>query len=253
MPLSGRAPRLTPRTPLREGSAAFLDHLDAWMDQRPELTLSAAGCAVVVVDLVHGFVDEGPLASSRVAGLVPQISSDVRQFAACGGRWLCICEDAHPPDSPEFLAFPPHCLENTRSSRSVPALVEAAALPGLDTTWIRKATITPQDAGLLSWAHAAVGALPPDRALVVAGDVTDLCVYQTAMALRLWANRPPVAREIGRLRVVVGLEGVQTYHLEVDAARAAGVLPHDGDLHHAVFAHHLALNAVEVVSHVQWI
>ncbi len=238
--------------PLRVGTAAFLDHLDAWLASRGELELPADRSGVVVVDMVHGFIDEGPLASPRVLALVPGVADLVRGFAAAGGRWLCVCEDAHPPDAPEFQAFPAHCLDGTRSSRSVPAIQAAATSAGLDTTWIRKPTLAPQDAGLLGWARAAATALGPERALVVAGAVTDLCCYQAAMGLRLWANRPAIAHELGPLRVVVGLDAVATYDLAPEAARAAGALPHDGDLHHAVFAHHLALNGVEVVARVRF-
>ncbi len=222
------------------------------MSTRPAATLGAARTAVIVVDLVHGFVDEGPLASPRIAALVPTVARGLEDFASAGGRWLCLVEDAHPGDSPEFAAFPPHCLADTRASRTVGAVAAAARRPGLDTTWIRKATLTPRDAGLLDWARAACEALGPDRAIVVAGDATDLCLYQTAMALRLWANQPSVARSLGALRVVVGLDGAETFDLPVRTVGAAGALPHDGDLHHALFAHHLALNAVEVVAHVGW-
>jgi len=238
--------------PLRVRASAFLDHLDDWLASRPEITLAAAGSALVVVDLVHGFVDEGPLASPRVARLVPVVAECVRGFADGGGRWLCVVEDAHPADAPEFRAFPPHCLAGTRASRTVEPVAAAAERAGLDTTWIRKATITPRDAGLLDWAAGASAALGPRPAIAVAGDATDLCLYQTAMGLLLWANRPEIARELGPVRVVVGLDAVDTYDLAAADARSSGALPHDGDLHHAMFAHHLALNGVEVAQHVAW-
>jgi hypothetical protein len=43
---------------------------------------------------------------------------------------------------------------------------------------------------------------------------------------------------------------VQTYDLPVDAAKSLGIPPHPGDLLHAVFLYHLALNGVEVVQHI---
>ena len=238
--------------PLRQTAGPFLDHLDRWLGTRPRLALPAAACGLVVVDLVHGFVDEGPLASPRVAALVPRVAEMIEGYGRAGGRALCLTEDAHPPDAPEFAAFPPHCLEGSSASRTVPPILEAAARAGLAPTVLPKATIAPQDYGLLGWAEAVLDADPATRTLVVAGDVTDLCCYQTVMALRLFANRPVVARRLGPLRVVATLDGIDTYDLPVEAAATLGVLPHPADLHHAVFAHHLALNGVVVVAAVDW-
>jgi hypothetical protein len=56
------------------------------------------------------------------------------------------------------------------------------------------------------------------------------------------ANRP--------LRVVVPVDTVDTYDLPVATAAQLGTMPHDGDLLHEVFLYHLALNGVEVVSHI---
>ena len=237
---------------MRQTAAPFLDHLDRWLASRLRLVLPAAACGLVVVDLVHGFVDEGPLASPRVAALVPRVAALVEKYGQAGGRGLCLTEDAHPPDAPEFSAFPPHCLEGSSASRTVPAIMEAAGRAGLTPTVLPKATIAPQDYGLLEWAEAVLATDPGLRTVVVTGDVTDLCCYQTTMALRLFANRPAVARRLGPVRIVAALEGIDTYDLPVEAAAALGVLPHPADLHHAVFAHHLALNAVEVVAAVDW-
>ena len=38
--------------------------------------------------------------------------------------------------------------------------------------------------------------------------------------------------------------------MPVALAGQLGIMPHDGDLLHSVFLYHMALNGVEVVSHV---
>ena len=78
---------------------------------------------------------------------------------------------------------------------------------------------------------------------IVVGDCTDLCVFQLAMYLRLRANANGYAQ-----RVIVPANCVQTYDLPVELARELGVMPHDGDLMHAVFLYQMALNGIEVVS-----
>jgi hypothetical protein len=46
----------------------------------------------------------------------------------------------------------------------------------------------------------------------------------------------------------VPAECAQTYDLPVSVAGTIGALPHDGDLLHAVFLYHMALNGAKVVS-----
>jgi nicotinamidase-related amidase len=82
------------------------------------------------------------------------------------------------------------------------------------------------------------------RTFIVAGDCTDFCVYQLAMALRVSAN----SNQERDLRVIVPADCVDTYDLPVHAARSLGVLPHAGDLLHLIFLYHMALNGVEIVA-----
>ena len=62
------------------------------------------------------------------------------------------------------------------------------------------------------------------------------------MQLRLEANAANISR-----RVVVAADAVDTFDTPVSVARDLGIKAHDGDLHHALFLHHMAMNGVEVV------
>jgi nicotinamidase-related amidase len=77
---------------------------------------------------------------------------------------------------------------------------------------------------------------------IAVGDVTDLCVYQLATYLKLHANAHQMER-----RVIVPEDCVQTWHLSVEAAESLPAMPHHGDMLHATFLYHMALNAIEVV------
>ena len=235
-------------TGLRQRSAAFLDYLDVFVaglqDEPLARVIERAGgpsrVAVIAVDVVNGFCVEGPLASERVGKIVPPIARLLQQAHDAGVRAFAVLRDSHAPDAPEFAQFGPHCIQGTAES----ALVEELArLPfaGAFTDVPKNATS--------AWAGAtALQAWVAEReaagvaAFVVVGDCTDLCVYQTAMPLKLSANarnRP--------LTVVVPADCVDTYDLPVVTARSLGVPPHDGDLLHAVFLYHLHLNGVQVV------
>lgn len=238
----GRAPEVEA---FIEGRRPFLAYLKAWEAELApcpwEEILEAAGgpsgVAVVGVDLVKGFCEHGALASDRVAAILPDVTRMLTRAHALGVGHLLFTSDSHPPDSLEFRAWPPHCLEGSEESRLASAI---QALPFADRIRILpKAAISPV-------ASELEGYLKMRRALrtfVILGDVTDLCVYQAAMFLRTLANAEGLPWE-----VVVPASGVATYDLPVERAVALGALPHDGDLLHLLFLFHLSLNGVRIVS-----
>jgi nicotinamidase-related amidase len=99
-----------------------------------------------------------------------------------------------------------------------------------------------QKTGLNAW----IADHPEVDTYIVVGDCTDLCVYQLAMQLRLEANAYQLRR-----RVIVPAECVETYDRSLEAARQEGGFAHPGDLMHAVFLYHMALNGIEVVQAVR--
>jgi nicotinamidase-related amidase len=233
---------------LRERSAAFLDYLDELTTSLPALSLAeliaGAGGAekvgVIAVDVVNGFCVEGPLASARVGAIVTPIARLLRAAHKAGVRHVAVLRDSHSQDAPEFAQFGQHCLAGTAESGLVQELAE---LPFAGDFKDIPKNATSAWAGtetLRDWVERREAA--GVRTFVVVGDCTDLCVYQTAMPLKLGAN----ARD-RRIDVVVPADCVDTYDLPVETARQIGATPHDGALLHAVFLYHLALNGVRVV------
>jgi len=232
-------------TAVANRSAAFLEWLDRWYGELQELSLEAvireaggpAAVACVSVDLIAGFCSEGPLSSPRVGALGPRVASLFRRAYAAGVRDLVFTQDAHPPDSPEFADFGPHCIRGTAEAETIPELKE---LPFADT--IR---IIPKRS-LSSTIATEFGAWLAERPgicrFIVVGDCTDLCIYQAAMDLKLRANADHLPYQ-----VIVPQRCVDTYDVPVGVAERLGILPHDGDLLHRMFLYHMALNGVRVV------
>ena len=236
--------------PLARSSQAFLAYVADWHAGLEPLDLAADwdahgvaahNVAVFVVDMVNGFCHEGPLAGERVKGLIAPVADAIERCYALGARHFLLPQDTHQPDAPEFAQFGPHCVAGERESETVP---ELAALPAAaQFTVVPKNSLHPAyGTGLEAWLaqHTAV------RYFLVIGDCTDLCVYQTAMYVRLSANAAQRA-----CQVVVPENCVQTYDLPVETAHALGALPHDGDLLHRVFLYHMALNGVRIVKEVE--
>ena len=238
-------------TPLRERSAAFLDYLDEHRRGLADLSLNqlindaggAQRVAIVAVDVVNGFCVEGPLASERVGAIVPTIRRLLEAAHAGGVTHVVVLRDSHTPDAPEFAQFGPHCLAGSAESQLVRELAELSfAASFADVP--KNATSAWNGADTLrEWvaAREADGV----TTFIVVGDCTDLCVYQTAMPLKLGAN----ARN-RKIEVIVPADCVDTYDLPVATARQIGATPHDAELLHAVFLYHLALNGIRVVRSV---
>jgi len=84
------------------------------------------------------------------------------------------------------------------------------------------------------------------RVIIVTGDCTDLCVYQSAMYLKLRAT----ARK-EHCAVVVPRDCVDTYDATVEAARKLGVVPHPGELMHRIFLYHMMLNGIRIAQRIE--
>ncbi len=204
-----------------------------------EALVEAAGgpqhLALVGVDVVVGFCHEGPLASERIAAKISDWKSLLERFYELGVRDFFFPCDAHPEDSPEFKAFPPHCLEGTRQSEIVP---EISSLPFVtETQRIDKRSICSLTNTLLAQRLLS----REIRGVLCFGDCTDLCLYQLASGLRSLAN----SKNHG-WRVWVVADLAETYDLSIAQAQAVEALPHPAELMNSIFLYHLELQGVEV-------
>jgi nicotinamidase-related amidase len=234
---------MTPITNLAETSRPFLAYLDSWYATLPDLPLAELigrepeRVAVISIDVINGFCTEGPLASERVGRIARPVAELFERAYALGVRHFALTQDTHDPHTPEFGAYPPHCLKGSVESEAVD---ELKALPFYNAIKIvPKNSINSHigtDLGMWITMRTRVDTF------VVVGDCSDLCTYQAAMQLRLEANAGNFFR-----RVVVPADAVDTFDTPVHVAQELGIRAHDGDLHHVLFLHHMASNGVEVV------
>ncbi len=131
--------------------------------------------AVLVVDMVRGFLEEGyPLyCGARVRRVIPSIQALLEREVTQGSKVFFLC-DSHTPDDPEFKVFPPHCLEGTREAEVIPELARyrGEVIPkGHYSAFFD----TPLDQKLRK--------LKPEK-LTVCGVCTDICVLHTVADAR---------------------------------------------------------------------
>jgi nicotinamidase-related amidase len=230
-------------------SRPFLDWLVKWYNDRPERDMEqiieqAGGpgsVAIMAVDVTVGFCYEGALASPRVARIVEPIVRLCERAHELGVRRFVLPQDAHSENAVEFGSYPAHCLAGTYESVTVPELA--------DLPFAGEFTILPKNSisvsigtGLDDW----LAEHPEVTTFLTVGDCTDICTYQLAMYLRLRAD----AFNMRDVRVILPVDGVDTFDLPVDVAEELGSMPHHGDLLHLIFLYHMAENGVEVVSQV---
>lgn len=227
-------------------SQEFLEYLDEWAANLKTLTFAEAvpqpeKAVVLSTDVINGFCYIGPLASPRVAGIVEPITKLFQNAWDHGVHNILLLQDAHEPDAVEFGAYPPHCVRGTAEAETVDAFKQ---LPFFDqiTVMIKNSTSSSENTELTDW----ISAHPQVDTFIVVGDCTDICTYQLAIDLRVKAN----ARQLTR-RIIVPAEAVDTYDRSVETARKEGGLAHSGELMHAVFLYHMALNGIEVVKAVR--
>lgn len=189
-------------------------------------SLDSGHTALVIVDMINGFAREGVLKSPRVEALIPEI---VRLSASCeeSGIAKLAFADCHTGASPEFDAYPAHCLGGTSEGEMVREIKEVGGY-----------TLIPKNStnGFLEDAFQA-WLLDNGRidTFIVTGDCTDICVQQFAVTLKTWFNR-----QDRKSRVIVPVNAVDTYDLGL----------HNGDLMHVVALYTMMGNGVEVVRRI---
>lgn len=132
--------------------------------------------AVIVVDMLRGFLEEGhPLYCGEAArAVIPNIKKLLTEEREKGSAIFFIA-DCHGPDDPEFDVFPPHCVMGTAEAEVIPELYDFAS----------STTITKQRySGFFETTlETTLKKIKPDK-LIICGVCTDICVMHTVADAR---------------------------------------------------------------------
>ena len=131
--------------------------------------------AVLVIDMLRGFLEEGyPLYIGKEAHrIIPRIQRLQERELERGSKVFFIC-DNHEPDDLEFRMFPPHCVAGTVEAEVIPELA------GYPSEIIPKKRYS----GFFDTRlDERLQELKPER-LIICGVLTNICVMHTTADAR---------------------------------------------------------------------
>ena len=214
---------------LKRSTKALEEILDM-LEGLPELhlkDLQYQNAALVIVDMINGFAKEGALSSPRVEKIIPKI---VELSKLCDDLEITklAFADCHTEASPEFDAYPEHCMKGTNESEVVDEIKEIGGY----TLIPKNSTNGFLEEKFQSWLSENQNI----DSFIITGDCTDICVQQFAITLKTWFNM-----QNKKVRIIVPIDAVDTYDLGV----------HDGELTNVMALYNMIINGVEVVRTVK--
>lgn len=183
--------------------------------------------ALVIVDMVNGFARQGALKSPRVEELIPQITELSNKCGELKISKLAFA-DCHTEASPEFDAYPIHCMEETIEAEIVDEIKEIGGymlIPKNSTNGFLEEEF-----------HKWLKDNEEINTFIITGDCTDICVQQFAITLKTWFNM-----QNKKVRIIVPVNAVETYDFGL----------HNGDLMNVMALYNMITNGIEVVKRVE--
>lgn len=80
--------------------------------------------ALIIIDMVNGFVKQGPLSSPYVLGINDKIAQLAKRCCNVGIPVICFA-DCHSEQSAEFSSYPLHCLKDSEESKVTDEIAES--------------------------------------------------------------------------------------------------------------------------------
>lgn len=128
--------------------------------------------AVLVIDMVRGFLEEGhPLyCGDKTRSIIPNIQKLLEREMGQGAKLFYLC-DNHAPDDPEFNLFPPHCIQGTSEVEIIPGLTQypGEIIPKRHFSGFRGTPLEEKLSGLEL------------EGLIICGVCTDICILHTVV------------------------------------------------------------------------
>ena len=189
--------------------------------------LESEKSALIIVDMINGFIREGPMMSERVEAIIPEIVELSKKCDKLKIQKIAFA-DNHTDASPEFDSYPRHCLKGTSESEIVDEIKAAGGYVLIP----KNSTNGFLEEAFQKWLNTN----DQTDTFIITGCCTDICVQQFAITLKTWFNK-----NNRYSRIIVPVNAVETYDLG----------PHDAELTNTMALYNMLINGVEVVKEVE--
>jgi|GEM_PF-11670 FliW protein./Isochorismatase family. len=187
--------------------------------------------SLLIVDMINGFSRIGPLSSPRIHNLEMPIFTLTKRLVAEGVKDVAFLNDSHHEGSMEFNAFPPHAMAGTQESMIVDSLKGFSQNARIFAKNSLNAFTNPD---FNTYVHELIK--KGTKCFIIVGNCTDLCVYQTAMTLKMFLNSSDTPVDI-----IIPYNCVDTFDS----------IDHYADLINPMFLYHLSMNGIEIVKEIR--
>ena len=182
----------------------FLEFMKDDLSNIKEASLSEIGAnenntVVIVVDMVKGFYNEGPLANEKVGEIISDI---VKLDKITEGYKKIFFIDSHIENAKEFDSYPKHCIEGTIETELIDELKELDSIQNKNTLVVRKNSIN-------GFHCEELKEIIDDEVIekiIVVGVCTDICVKNFVMSTITYINQFNLNKEI-----IVPVNMVETF------------------------------------------
>lgn len=170
------------------------------MWEKPALLAShikTESTALIIIDIVNGFVREGAMKNELVEDIIePAVA--LMKFSKEHNMPVLFMGDCHDNDSPEFDAYPKHCLKGSTEAEPVDEIKEEGGYIYMP----KKSTNPFFSEGFKEWLEEN----PQITDFIVTGTCTDICVMQFCLTLKAWFNNNNKKSDI-----ILPLNAVETF------------------------------------------
>lgn len=182
----------------------FLEFMKNDLSNIKEISLDEIGAnkdntAIIVVDMVKGFYNVGPLANEKVGAIISDI---VRLDKITEDYKKVFFIDSHPENAKEFDSYPAHCVEGSIEAELIDELQVLDSIKNKNTVMVRKNSIN----GFHSEELKAIVDEEAIKYIIVVGVCTDICVKNFVMSAVTYINQFNLDKEI-----IVPVNMVETF------------------------------------------
>lgn len=155
---------------------------------------------LIIVDMVNGFINEGPMADKHISHIIPNIDNLAKEYDK---NEILVIKDCHTKDSVEFKAFPPHCLKGTSQANTVEELQK---YENEGNVFEKNSTSAMFADGFVD----KINELKNLKKVTITGCCTDICILNLAIPLKNYFNQNN--RDI---EIIVPKDMVETYNSNI--------------------------------------